>query len=68
MGRDENRAYLEAIRSRYRHAGLAGKFKILDEFCTVCGLSAQICHSLAGYSTQAVPPALGVKNGSRLQR
>ena len=30
-------AYLEVIRKRYRKANKAGKGKILDEFCAVCG-------------------------------
>jgi len=36
-GRDENRAYLEANRSRYCEAEYAGTSKILDEFCVVSG-------------------------------
>jgi hypothetical protein len=36
MGKQERRAYLEAIRTRYRRAGKAGKSAILDEFCAVC--------------------------------
>lgn len=36
MGKQEQRAYLEAIRTRYRRAGKAGKTAILDEFCAVC--------------------------------
>lgn len=37
MGKQERRAYLEAIRTRYRRAGKAGKTSILNEFCAVCG-------------------------------
>jgi hypothetical protein len=37
MSRTEKRAYLEAIRRRYRNAGRAKKTQILDEFCAVCG-------------------------------
>jgi hypothetical protein len=37
MGKHERHAYLEAIRVRYRKADRAGKAKILDEFCAVCG-------------------------------
>jgi hypothetical protein len=48
MGRVENRAYLEAIRSRYRHAGRAGKSKILDEFCAVCGYQRKYAIRLLG--------------------
>jgi hypothetical protein len=37
MGTQERRAYLEAIRTRYRRARKTGKTAILDEFCAVCG-------------------------------
>ena len=37
MGKQERHAYLEAIRTRYRRAGKAGKSAILNEFCAVCG-------------------------------
>jgi len=37
MSLSEKRAYLEAIRLRYRQASRAKKSKILDEFCAVCG-------------------------------
>ena len=37
MSLSEKRAYLEAIRRRYRQANRAKKSKILDEFCAVCG-------------------------------
>lgn len=37
MGKQERRAYLEAIRTRYRRARKTGKTAILDEFCAVCG-------------------------------
>jgi len=37
MGKQAKRAYLEAIRGRYRKAKQADKTKILDEFCAVCG-------------------------------
>ena len=37
MGKHERRAYLVAIRGRYRKANRAGKARILDEFCAVCG-------------------------------
>ena len=36
MGHNEKRAYLEAIRKRYRKAKRELKSKILDEFCEVC--------------------------------
>lgn len=37
MGKNERKAYLEAIRGRYRKASRADKTRILDEFCAVCG-------------------------------
>jgi hypothetical protein len=37
MGKNERKAYLEAIRGRYRKASRAAKTRILDEFCAVCG-------------------------------
>lgn len=37
MGKQERRAYLDAIRARYRRAKKAGKTAILNEFCAVCG-------------------------------
>lgn len=36
MGRNEKRAYLDAIKRRYRASGRKDKSKILDEFCAVC--------------------------------
>ena len=33
MGKQERRTYLEAIRTRYRRAGKAGKSAILNGFC-----------------------------------
>lgn len=37
MSLSEKRAYLEAIRRRYKQASRGKKSKILDEFCAVCG-------------------------------
>lgn len=37
MGKQERRAYLEAIRTRYPRANKTGKSVILNEFCAVCG-------------------------------
>jgi hypothetical protein len=39
MGHNEKRAYLEAIRKRYKKGKRKQKSKILDEFCAVCGYS-----------------------------
>jgi hypothetical protein len=36
MSRSEKRAYLEAIRRRYKKSNRSQKAKILDEFCAIC--------------------------------
>lgn len=36
MGKNDKKAYLEAIRGRYRKASRTDKSRILDEFCAVC--------------------------------
>ena len=36
MGKNERRAYLEAVIERYQKAGKRAKTAILDEFCAVC--------------------------------
>jgi hypothetical protein len=36
MSREEKRAYLQAIRSRYNESSRAKKAKILDEFYIIC--------------------------------
>ena len=48
MGKREKRAYLEAIRGRYRRAKRADKSKILDEFCAVCGYHRKYAIRLLG--------------------
>lgn len=48
MGKHERRAYLEAIRGRYRKANRAGKARILDEFCAVCGYHRKYAIRLLG--------------------
>ena len=48
MGKRERRAYLEAIRARYRCASKAGKTAILDEFCAVCGYHRKYALRLLG--------------------
>jgi hypothetical protein len=48
MGKQERRAYLEAIRVRYRKANRAGKAKILDEFCAVCSYHRKYAIRLLG--------------------
>lgn len=39
MGKNERRAYRNAITKRYRQADRIEKSKILDEFCAVCGFN-----------------------------
>ena len=48
MGKWERRAYLEAIRARYRRAPKAGKTAILNEFCAVCGYHRKYALRLLG--------------------
>jgi hypothetical protein len=48
MGKHERRAYLEAIRGRYLKADRAGKARILDEFCAVCGYHRKYAIRLLG--------------------
>jgi hypothetical protein len=48
MGKHERRAYLDAIRERYRKADRAGKTRILDEFCAVCGYHGKYAIRLLG--------------------
>ena len=36
MGHKERKAYVDAIRRRYRRANKEQKTKILDEFCAIC--------------------------------
>lgn len=48
MGKQAKRAYLEAIRGRYRKAKQANKTKILDEFCAVCDYNRKYAIRLLG--------------------
>ncbi len=48
MGKQEKRAYLDAIRARYRRAKKAGKTVILNEFCAVCGYHRKYALRLLG--------------------
>lgn len=62
MGKHERRAYLEAIRVRYRKADRAGKAKILDEFCAVCGYHRKYAIRLLGRKPgRSVPRRVGRK-------
>lgn len=48
MGKPERRAYLEAIRTRYRRARKGNKTVILNEFCAVCGYHRKYALRLLG--------------------
>ncbi len=48
MGKNERRAYLEAIRERYRMANKQAKTLMLDEFCEVCGYNRKYAIRLLG--------------------
>lgn len=56
MGKQAKRAYLEAIRGRYRKAKQADKTKILDEFCAVCGYNRKYAIRLLGRKKSTAPP------------
>ena len=55
-GQTSERAYLEAIRGRYRKANRAGKARILDEFCAVCGYHRKYAIRLLGRKKPALAP------------
>lgn len=59
MGKHTKRAYLEAIRGRYRQADRAGKGRILDEFCAVCGYHRKYAIRLLGRKKSTAPPGRG---------
>jgi HD-like signal output (HDOD) protein len=59
MGKQERRAYLEAIRTRYRRARKAGKTAILNEFCAVCGYHRKYALRLLCTSGKRSKPAVG---------
>ena len=48
MGKNERKAYLEAIRLRYQSASRSEKAAILDEFCNVCGYHRKYAIRLLG--------------------
>lgn len=58
MGKQERRAYLEAIRTRYRRARKAGKTAILDEFCAICGYHRKYALRLLRTSGRRNKPAV----------
>jgi hypothetical protein len=48
MGKHERRTCLEAIRGRYLKADRAGKARMLDKFCAVCGYHGKYAIPLLG--------------------
>ena len=56
MSKTEKRAYLDAIRSRYRRAKRADKSKILDEFCAVCGYHRKYALRRLNQASQRTEP------------
>src|SRR5512139_1762731 len=56
MGKGERKAYLAAIRSRYRKANRAQKSKILDEFCAVCGYHRKYALRRLNQTPKRAPP------------
>ena len=59
MGKQERRAYLEAIRARYRRANKACKSAILNEFCAVCGYHRKYALRLLGSRYKRGKPVAG---------
>ncbi|MEY3202295.1 MAG: hypothetical protein RIR70_1845, partial [Pseudomonadota bacterium] len=57
MGKQEKVAYLKAIRGRYKKADRAGKGKILDEFCAVCGYARKYALRLLNRAERKVAVA-----------
>ena len=54
MGKQGRRAYLEAIRARYRRAKKAGKTILLNEFCAVCNYHRYTSPPVKGLEAFAV--------------
>jgi hypothetical protein len=59
MGKTERRAYLDAIRTRYRRANKADKTTILNEFCAVCGYHRKYALRLLGKPFRRKPKRPG---------
>lgn len=56
MGKSDKKAYLEAIRGRYRKATRPTKSTILDEFCAVCGYHRKYALRLLRRARRKAPP------------
>ena len=59
MGKQERKAYLEAIRLRYRRACKQNKTVILNEFCAVCGYHRKYALRLLSKPFRCKPKAAG---------
>jgi len=61
MGKNEKRAYLKEIKSRYRKANKEYKARILDEFCQVCHYNRKYAIRLLSKKIQQTPKKAGRK-------
>ena len=68
MSRSEKRAYLSAIRRRYRLGCRAKKTKILDEFCAVCGLNRKYAIRLLHKKLKKIQQKPGRKSQYKYDR
>lgn len=56
MGKHARKAYLQAIRTRYRQSDKASKQVILDEFCEVCGYARKYAIRLLSRKSDTKSP------------
>lgn len=61
MGKNEKRAYLKEIKSRYSKANKEYKARILDEFCQVCHYNRKYAIRLLSKKIQQTPKKAGRK-------
>jgi len=64
MGKQERRAYLQAISKRYCRSDKTNKQKILDEFCAVCGYARKYAIRLLNRK-QDSPPSPRKRPGAK---
>jgi hypothetical protein len=70
MGKGEKRAYLEAIRKRYKAEARHGKKRILDEYCEVCSTLRTTGGPMTTRPPDDQSPGLGMRQalqGARLE-
>ena len=58
MSKSEKKAYLKAIKSRYRRTNRLNKCTILDEFCAVCGYNRKYAIRLLNRPAKRAKPTL----------